>query len=232
MPPLYAPTLEPFFFRKRLWPMYTCGFRGILFLGLILSSGALAQSEVSPQERFVAAAREVLGVPYDFGGRLRDAGDGIDCQGVLFYAAERVGPCGWKSFSVMPTQSVPAGALGVAVEGMAPVASSALERSRLRPGDVLLLVGYGQNPAEPAIGTLEGQPVWVWHTGLYSGEGKWIVGDHFAGKAVEVDLKQYLANHADSYAGLVVTRMADGPRPKRCRKHAPMKLTEAHRTAR
>ncbi len=212
--------------------MRAFGFRGILFLGLILGSGAVAQGQGSTQERFVTAAREVLGVPYDFGGRLRNAQDGIDCQGVLFYAAERVGRCGWKSFSVMPTQSVPAGELGVAVEGLAPVASSELDVSKLQPGDVLLLVGYGANPAEPSIGTLNGQPVWVWHTGLYSGEGKWIVGDHFAGKAVEVDLKQYLAEHADSYAGLVVTRMADGPRPKRCRKHAPMKLTEAHRTAR
>jgi len=207
--------------------MRTCGFRGILLLGLILCSSALAQRPVSPQERFVSAAREVLGVPYDFGGRLRDAQDGIDCQGVLFYAAERISPCGWKSFSVMPTQSVPAGELGVAVEGLAPVASSELDVSKLQPGDVLLLVGYGQNPAEPSIGMLKGQPVWVWHTGLYSGQGKWIVGDHFAGKAVEVDLKQYLADHAESYAGLVVTRMTDGPRPKRCRKHAPMKLTGA-----
>lgn len=212
--------------------MRTVGFRGILLLGMSLGTCALAQSRASPQERFVAAAREVLGVPYDFGGRLRDARDGIDCQGVLFYAAERVGPCGWKSFSVMPTQSVPAGELGVAVEGLAPVASAELDVSKLQPGDVLLLVGYGENPAEPSIGTLKGQPVWVWHTGLYSGGGQWIVGDHFAGEAVEVDLRQYLAAHAESYAGLVVTRMAEGPRPKRCRKHAPMKLTEAHRTAR
>ena len=173
-------------------------------------------------ERFVSAAREVLGVPYQFGGRMRQPGEGIDCQGVLFYAAERVGRCGWKSFSVLPTVSVPSGELGAAVEGMAPVASSALDVSRLLPGDVLLLVGYDANPAEPAIGELHGRPVWVWHTGLYSGAGRWIVGDHFAGRAVETDLAAYLAAHADTYSGLVVTRMASGPRPKRCRQHAPM----------
>jgi cell wall-associated NlpC family hydrolase len=202
---------------------------GALFLTLCLGGSALAQSQTFSHERFVTAAREVLGVPYDLGGRLRDAQDGIDCQGVLFYAAERVGACGWKSFSVMPTKSIPAGELGKAVEGMAPVASSELDLSKLQPGDVLLLVGFGQNPAEPAIGTLKGQPVWVWHTGLYSGAGKWIVGDHFAGQVVEVDLKSYLAEHSDTYAGLVVTRMTDGPRPMRCRKHAPMQLKEAHR---
>jgi cell wall-associated NlpC family hydrolase len=206
--------------------------RCALVLALSLGSSALAQSQASAPERFVTAARELLGVPYDFGGRLRDAEDGIDCQGVLFYAAERVGSCGWKSFSVMPTKSVPAGELGMPVEGLAPVASEELDLSKLQPGDVLLLVGYGQNPAEPAIGTLKGQPVWVWHTGLYSGGGRWIVGDHFAGEVVEVDLRRYLADHAASYVGMVVTRMTEGPRPVSCRKHRPMKLTEAHRTAR
>lgn len=181
---------------------------------------------------FVTAARELLGVPYDFGGRLRDAEDGIDCQGVLFYAAERVGACGWKSFSVFPTKSIPYGELGAPVEGMAPVASADLDVSKLQPGDVLQLVGSAENPAEPAIGTLKGRPVWVWHTGLYSGGGRWIVGDHFAGQVVEVDLTRYLADHADTYSGLMVTRMAGGPRPKRCRQHPPMKLTEAHRKAR
>jgi hypothetical protein len=205
---------------------------GTLLLVVLMGGTASGQSRTLTHERFVSAAREVLGVPYDLGGRLRDAQDGLDCQGVLFYAAERVSTCGWKSFSVMPTQSVPAGELGTAVEGMAPIASSELDLSKLQPGDVLLLVGFDSNPAEPSIGTLKGQPVWVWHTGLYSGGGQWIVGDHFAGQVVEVDLKRYLAEHADTYAGLVVTRMSDGPHPKRCRKHAPMKLTEAHRTAR
>lgn len=206
--------------------------RGTLVLTLCLGGSALAQSRAFSHERFVAAAREVLGVPYDLGGRLREPEDGIDCQGVLFYAAERVGQCGWKSFSVMPTKSIPAGELGKAVEGMAPVASSELDLSKLQPGDVLLLVGFYENPAEPAIGTLSGQPVWVWHTGLYSGAGKWIVGDQFAGQVVEVDLKSYLAEHDDTYAGLVVTRMTDGPHPMRCRRHSPMQLKEAHRTAR
>jgi hypothetical protein len=200
----------------------------VLLLGVLgLEGSALAQGRAFSPERFVTAAREVLGAPYVLGGRLRAPRDGIDCQGVLFYAAERVGACGWKSFSVMPTQSVPAGELGAAVEGMAPVASSELDLSKLQPGDVLLLVGYAWNPAEPAISTLNDRPVWVWHTGLYSGSGRWIVGDHFAGQVVEVDLKGYLAEHSDTYAGLVVTRMVEGPHPKRCRRHPPMKHTAA-----
>jgi cell wall-associated NlpC family hydrolase len=204
--------------------------RGILILMLLLldsQEGAWAQRPMAASMRYVAAARELLGVPYTFGGRMRRAGEGIDCQGVLFYAAERVGRCGWKSFSVMPTRSVAEEELGRTVEGLAPVASAKLDVTRLEPGDVLLLVGYGRNPAEPSIGLLEGQPVWVWHTGLYTGQGKWLVGDHFAGQVVEVDLAHYLAEHADSYAGVWVTRMTRGPGPQRCRTHAPMQAPKA-----
>ena len=202
---------------------------GTLVLLLLLGSEGVAQAQSSSalNTRYVAAARELLGVPYTFGGRMRRAGEGIDCQGVLFYAAERVGRCGWKSFSVIPTRSVPAEELGRSVEGLAPVASAKLDVTRLEPGDVLLLVGYGRNPAEPAIGLLEGQPVWVWHTGLYTGEGKWLVGDHFAAQVVEVDLARYLAEHADSYVGVWVTRMTRGPTPQRCRTHAPMRVPKA-----
>jgi cell wall-associated NlpC family hydrolase len=192
-----------------------------------LGGDTSAQAPDRKNERFVAAARELLGIPYQFGGRMRRPGEGIDCQGVLFYAAERVGRCGWKSFSVFPTQSVPAGELGLPVEGLAPIASSELEISRLEPGDVLQLVGFDPNPAEPRIGLLKERPVWVWHTGVYSGGGRWIVGDHFAGQVVEVDLAKYLADHSDVYAGLVVTRMKDGPRPKQCRQHRPMKPPKA-----
>ncbi|NTX35935.1 hypothetical protein HUA78_15925 [Myxococcus sp. CA033] len=206
-------------------------------MGLGLSLRVHAQVETPREERarlaerFVLAAREVLGVPYVLGGRLREGGEGLDCQGVLFYAAERVGRCGWKSFSVLPTVSVPAEELGASVSGLSPVASSSLAVSRLLPGDVLWLVGFDANPAEGAVGELSGRPVWVWHTGLYSGNGKWIVGDHFAGEVVEVDLVTYLKEHADTYSGLVVTRMDQGPRPGRCRQHAPMPKPRATRTA-
>jgi len=118
---------------------------------------------------------------------------------------------------------VPAGELGFPVEGLAPIASSELDISRLEPGDVLWMVGYDPNPAEPHIGELKARPVWVWHTGVYSGGGRWIVGDHFAGQTVEVELAKYLAEHSDVYAGLVVTRMKEGPRPKQCRQHRPMR---------
>ncbi len=171
-------------------------------------------------QRFVEAARSLKGVPYEFGGRMRKPGEGIDCQGVLFYAAERVGRCGWKSFSVFPTKAVESAELGARVVGLDPVATADLNISALQPGDIIMFVDYPENPAEAAIGALNARPVWVWHTGLYAGDGKFVVGDHFAGEVVELDLQNYLREH---YAGVFITRMQTGPRAQRCKTHAPMK---------
>lgn len=165
----------------------------------------------------VEHARETLGTPYRLGGRCRRPGDGIDCQGVLFYAAERVGECSWRSYSVNPTETVADGELGEPVPGMDPVATADLRIEQLAAGDVLFLVDEAENTAEPAIGALGDTPVWVWHTGLYAGDGRWIVGDHYAGQAVETDLTRYLRDHAGAYQGVFVLRLADPPRPARCR---------------
>lgn len=178
----------------------------------------------------VEEARKILGVPYELGGRMRTTkggdleGDveGIDCQGLVFFALQPIARCGWKSFSVMPTKSIPARELGAPVEGLAPVSTEKLDVTKLRPGDVIHFVGVDVNPAEPAIAELDGKPVWVWHMALASGDGKFIVGDHFAGAVVEEDLLAYLRAHDDAYQGVLVTRMSDGPRAQKCRAHAPM----------
>jgi len=170
--------------------------------------------------RMVNAARELLGKPYYFGGRLKDD-EGIDCQGVMFYAAERISECGWKSFSTMPTRSVSDGELGDPVEGLSPIHKDNLIVDLLAPGDIILFVQSAENPKEPNIAELNGKPVWVWHTAIYSGNGKFIVGDHLHGKVVETSLRHYL-DHTASYDGVFITRMAHGPTPKRCRKHSPM----------
>lgn len=186
-----------------------------LALSLALLPPELADSAV-------AEARKALGTPYVLGGRLRDAGDGLDCQGLVFFALQAVSRCGWRSWSVMPTTSV-RGELGLPVAGAAPVAAARLADVLpiLEPGDVLWFVDAVENPAEPSIATLDGAAVWVWHVGLYAGNGRFVVGDHFAGKVVEEDLAAYVAEH---YAGVFVTRMRDGPRPTRCRAHAAMAL--------
>ena len=120
----------------------------------------------------------------------------------------------------MPTASVK-GELGLPVAGASPVSATGLADvvATLEPGDVVWWLDTPRNPAEPALTTLDGAPVWVWHVGLYVGAGSVIIGDHFEGKVVQEDLVAYTRAH---YAGVFVTRMKDGPRPTRCRQHAPM----------
>ena len=174
-------------------------------------------------ETLVTRAREVIGTPYSLGGRLSTKAPGIDCQGVLFYAVEKTYPrCGWRSYSVMPSVTIPTGELGRPVGGAAPIATEDLDIKTLEPGDFLWLVGKAENAAEPAIGELGGTKVWVWHTGLYAGDGRFIVGDHYAGEAVEVDLMTYLREHRSAYQGLIATRIETVPKPARCRRHRPM----------
>lgn len=173
-------------------------------------------------ERAVAEAKKALDTPYVLGGRLRHERDGLDCQGLVFFALQAVSRCGWRSWSVMPTHSV-RGELGLPVPGAAPVsaARAAEVLPILEPGDILWFVDPVENPAEPSIAELDGRAVWVWHVGLYAGDGRFIVGDHFAGKVVQEELVPYVQAH---YAGVLVTRMRDGPRPTQCRQHAPMAL--------
>jgi cell wall-associated NlpC family hydrolase len=178
----------------------------------------LAQDGGTPENPWVAGARSTLGNRYQFGGRLRN-GEGIDCYGTMLAGAERATGCGWKSFSVKPTELV--ATIGKPLPAPNPVASTDPQLDRLQPGDVIMLVDFIENTAEPSIGSLDGKPVWVWHVGVFSGDGRWIVGDHFAGKAIETDLGQYLADHADTYAGVFVVR-PNGAKPTTCRRHPPM----------
>jgi len=175
-------------------------------------------SQAPTLEAGLPAATALVSTPYEFGGRLRRGAPGVDCLGVVFAAAEAATGCGWKSYPVKPTELVRQRVLGAPVEGLSPVTSAQLDTTALRPGDVLLLLSASQNPAEPALATVDGRALWVWHTGLALGDGKWVVGDHFAGQTVVTDLRAYLNEHPD-YEAVFVLR---GPlvKPKPCRQHA------------
>lgn len=195
----------------------------LLALAVVVSAGVAIALPPDQAAKVITRARGLLGLRYKFGGRAR-AAEGIDCQGLVFRAVEAVMPCGYQSLSVLNVRNVRDRELGTPVPGMSPVATAQLDVSKLEPGDVLMLVAPDRNPAEKAIGALDGGEVWVWHVGLYVGAGKWIVGDHYAGQVVETDLRQYLEAHADVYSGVFVTRMEKGARPRRCR--APRKADE------
>ena len=161
----------------------------------------------------LAAARSMLGTPYVLGGR--DAVKGVDCQGIVFLAAETVKKCSWRSYSVYPTRTLKWRELGEPVPGASPAATATLEESLLREGDHVMLLSPAENTAEPALTDLEGVKQWVWHVGLYAGDGKWVNADPFSGKVSEQGLREYLEAHG--YSGVYVTRMKAGPAPRRCR---------------
>ncbi len=184
----------------------------------LLCAGLLSQAPAVGDG--LEAARSLIGSRYDWGGRLRKT-EGLDCMGVVLAAAERASGCGWRSFSTKPTELVADKAWGSRVAGLDPVATGELKVEQLTRGDVLMLVGFAENPAEPAIAALGERPVWVWHVGLYLGEGRFLVGDHHANATIETPLLDYLRAHDDEYSGLFVTRGPMAP-PKVCRKHAPL----------
>lgn len=161
----------------------------------------------------VARARQLVGTPYVLGGR--KPGQALDCQGVVFLAAEAVRRCSWKSYSVYPTVTVKRQELGAPVPGLSPVSTAALDVSKLKAGDFVMLLADVENPAEGPLAKLDEADQWVWHVGLFSGEGKWINADPFSGETQEGPLAEFLEEHG--YTGVFVTRMTAGPRPSRCR---------------
>lgn len=172
--------------------------------------------------RVVGAARELLGARYQLGGRLRTKGEGIDCQGLIFYGLQGINRCGYRSYSLNPTETVAWRELGSPVPGLAPAATASFEKSLLRAGDVIFLLAPSRNPREPALTTLDGTPQWVWHTGLATEGGAWIHADYATGYVREEDLRGFLLKNG--YSGLFVLRMEKGPAPRKCSHHAPMKL--------
>jgi cell wall-associated NlpC family hydrolase len=191
-------------------------------LALLLLAVAVPALALPPEKAkvAVAAARELLGRTYQFGGRLR-GGEGIDCQGLVFYALERISTCGWKSYSVNPTETVSRKELGDRVPGLFPVATADLDPGLLQAGDLVMLLADAENPREPSMITVDETQLWVWHVGMATGDGKWIQADPFAGEVIEGELITYLRDHPEYY-GIAVTRMARGPKPGRCRQHPPM----------
>lgn len=184
---------------------------------------ALATTAPGPTvgERMLSAARPLIGVPYDLGGRLQ-LGRGTDCQGVVFYAAERVQRCTWRSFSVMPTKTVASRELGAPVEGAFPTTMADLDVALLRPGDVVLFLGRSENTAEPALTTLDGASVWVWHMGLYAGDGRVLHASPFAGTVVDESLADFVSAQSAWVHGLAFLRLDGAPSPARCRRGARM----------
>ena len=172
---------------------------------LLLPSGAAADP-VADRASLVTAARRYLGRPFRWGGR----GSELDCLGLIFRTWQDVTGTSWKRVSVYPTEMVEKEHLGAPVSGLDGVLSTAIHWETLETGDFVLFLGASENPAEPALTTVDGTPMWVWHTGLYTGgpDRRFIVGDHFAGEVVETSLLRYLREEGAGYDGIFVVRPA------------------------
>ncbi len=197
----------------------------VLLVALSVATAAAAQPKLPPPraptyaERLLSIASDLEGVRYDFGGRLR-GDEGIDCQGIIFYATERLGRCDWRSWSVMPTQTLKHEELG-APALKAAMLKGALDLDQLAPGDVLFFLGPAVNPKEPALLTVETAdgpvPMWTWHMGLYAGDGRALHADPFTfGKVTTQPLDELM--DAGGFEALFATRPTAKSKPASCRR--------------
>lgn len=188
-------------------------------LGLLL----MLASAPTPGETLLQHASALEGIEYDLGGRLQ-AGRGIDCQGIIFFALERMGRCDWRSWSVMPTKTLARGELGAPVTPR-PMLSTAIDTQKLRPGDVLYFLAPTENPREDPSFTVDiaGTPtkLWVWHMGIYAGGGRALHADPFrAGKVAKQPLDVVMNN---GFAAVFATRVTASTKPAKCRRGAKMR---------
>ena len=178
----------------------------LLAAAFLLFLPPVARAGGADRASLVTAARSYLDRPYAWGGR----GAALDCLGLVFRAWQDVTGTSWKAISVYPTTMVRKEQVGAPVPGLDGVRTAKVPWDRLEPGDIILFLNGTENPAEPALATVDGTPMWVWHTAIFSGgpAHNFVVADHFAGAVVETALPRYLAEEGSGYDGIFIVRAA------------------------
>jgi hypothetical protein len=173
---------------------------GVVIAPMYAPPGAPAAAYPAP---LLEAARRYKGRPYAWAGR----GDALDCMGLVFVAWTDVTGQPWEQLSENPTELVAARSFGAPVPGLDGVLAEDIDWSRLRSGDVIFFIGQWPNPLEPPIVTLGGEPYWVRHMGIYSGDllRRFINGDPGMAEVAELSLPNYLAIYR-IYQGIYVVR--------------------------
>lgn len=97
---------------------------------------------MTPQERFVAAARAAIGTPFRHQGRSLERG--LDCAGLLIHAAREAG---YSPVDIGAYARRPAGGLLESAIGMQPYL---IQVNDLLPGDILLM-RFAGDPQHLAI---------------------------------------------------------------------------------
>jgi cell wall-associated NlpC family hydrolase len=165
--------------------------------GTLAVAALLLAGEARPQsasrnklEAFVAAAAAYQDVPYAFGGR---SAKKLDCLGLIFLPHQQVFGRPWRSLSVAPTALAPqlGESLGFVSSGsfLEPGFADAMAR-----GEILFFLTDAATWDAAFISRPE-LKLWVGHTGIYLGEGRFMHASPWQGKVVEEDLGAFLREH-------------------------------------
>ncbi len=129
-------------------------------------------------------------------------------MGLVFVAYQRVTGTPWRRHSYLPSRLAAQGTLGKPVAGLECVGRERLDYALLRPGDIILILRFQENPKEPPLCSLNGHDAWVWHMGLFTGssENAFLHADPFYGVVNEAPLRDYLSNTWLSNEGVCVIR--------------------------
>jgi cell wall-associated NlpC family hydrolase len=140
---------------------------------LLLSSlsAQAAEPERPIAQTAIAVARGYVGEPWRWGGRDTEALPGVDCLGLLFLAYGKATGTPWREYAVDPSKLVASGKLGKPVDGLAGTLRADVDRTKLRPGDVLYFLLEGYVIQDEPLLVIGDRKFWPWHTGLYVGDG-------------------------------------------------------------
>jgi len=147
----------------------------------------------------VVEARKSLDVPFRWEGRGTKRLPGLDCLGLLFKSLEATTGLSWKKWSVAPSRLIEQ------LEGrqftiyLKKNRDLAIKR-RMNSGDIVFLMWADMPTWDKPTGKVEKieldgsrrmAPMWIWHTGIYSGNGKFIHASPYSGGVVEEDLLDF-----------------------------------------
>lgn len=160
---------------------------GLIAAGMVVSSQPAFSAEPHRDDKVVSedpnvrAAKKYAGVPYIYGGRLTEKNPGLDCLGLIFRALQDRYGIQWRSWSVKPSKLMDQ----LSKKDRQTILMS-LEASKdaesfknIKAGDLVFFLGTSKLEDVPVAKGLNGEDLFVWHTGIASGNGNVIHSSPF-----------------------------------------------------
>jgi cell wall-associated NlpC family hydrolase len=127
-------------------------------------------SPAQPGDSLVQMAGKYLGTPYGWGGRLTKKNPQMDCLGLLFRSIQRMYGIPWQRWSTTPSELInqltPDGSPGQTI-----CVKDSIALASLKNGDFLFFLGTDPLADLPVSVDAAGNLLYVWHTGIYAGNG-------------------------------------------------------------